>query len=286
MLNAPIGVAASRVRYEEKRIFAALEQRGIPYEQIDTRRLSAEVTARSEHRYAAVLNREISQNRGIYATALLQAEGVRTINTPDVIAVCGDKLRTSQALVRAGLPTPRTVLALTPDAALEALETFGYPVVIKPLSGSWGRLAAILHDRQTAEALLEHRAALPSPQQRIIYLQELIEKPDRDIRVLVAGERAIAASYRISEEWRTNAARGARSTPCPLTPDLTKLALDAARAVGGGVLGVDVIEDRDGTPYVLEVNHTVEFRALQKAHGDRVDVAGAIVDHVLEVVSG
>jgi len=291
-----LAVLASRVRYEEKRIFAALERREIRYTHLDTRRVTAGledgpgngIEAGSEAGpeggpFTAALTREISHSRAYYAALLLEGRGVATVNRAEVIAVCGDKLRTSLELRRAGLPTPRTRVALTPEAALEAAEALGFPVVVKPLTGSWGRLAALVRDRAEAQIVMEHRAALPSPQQHIIYLQEYIDKPDRDIRVVVAGDRVVAASYRYSEGWRTNAARDGRSEPCPVTPELGGLALAAAKAVGGGVLGVDLIEGPGG-PYVLEVNHTVEFAGLQAAHGDGVDVADAIVSHVLEAV--
>lgn len=281
----PVAVLASRVRYEEKRVFAALERRGVPYAHVDTRRLSAELdTTEADGRfgYAAALNREISHSRGMYGSLLLEARGVATLNTSAVITACGDKVRTSLLLRRAGVPAPRTAVALSPEEGADAAERLGFPVVIKPLAGSWGRLVAAVHDREQAETVLEHRAALPSPQQHIVYLQELVDKPGRDIRVILAGDEVVGATYRYSDGWRTNAARGARSAPCPLTPELTEPARAAARAVGGGVLGVDLVEGPAG-PLVLEVNHTVEFQGFQHAHGDAVDVADAIVSHLLDV---
>ena len=289
-----LAVLASRVRFEEKRIFAALERRGVRYTHLDTRRVTAGLdggpltgepggAASREGRFVAALNREISQSRAYYASLLLEARGVPVLNRAEVIAVCGDKLRTSLELRRCGLPAPRTSLALTPAAALEAMEEFGYPLVVKPLTGSWGRLAALVRDRAEAGIVMEHRAALPSPQQHIIYLQEYVENPGRDIRVLIAGETVVAASYRYADpggDWRTNAARAGRSEPCPLSPELAGLALAAAKAVGGGVLGVDLIEGPAGLS-VLEVNHTVEFAGLQGAHGDDLDIADAIVGFAL-----
>ncbi|WP_222721156.1 lysine biosynthesis protein LysX [Actinomadura sp. HBU206391] len=294
-----LAVVASRVRFEEKQIFAALERRRIPYVHIDARRFSAELPTATEpalpagdrrkgepraerdRPYAAALNREISQSRGYYASLLLEAQGVPAVNRAEVIATCGDKLRTSLELTRAGLPIPRTAVALTRKSAAEVMDKLGFPVVVKPLTGSWGRLAAVLRDHETAEAVLEHRAALPSPQQHVVYLQELIDKPGRDIRVIVVGDDVVAATYRSADGWRTNVARGGRSWPCPLSDELTRLALAAARAVGGGVLGVDLVENRDGRLHVLEVNHTVEFKGVQTAHGDTVDVADAIVGQAL-----
>jgi [lysine-biosynthesis-protein LysW]--L-2-aminoadipate ligase len=289
---APLAVLASRVRTEERRIFAALERRGLSYLHVDTRRFHLELTGGKRSGvppYGAALSREISQSRALYAVRLLESAQVPTVNTAEVIATCGDKLITSVALARAGVRTPRTAVALAPEAGLAVMEQVGFPVVIKPVVGSWGRLAAIIRDPETARTVLEHRAALPSPQQHIIYVQELINKPDRDIRVIVIGGEVLGAIYRRAAEWRTNVARDAVAEPCPLTPELTSMAAAAAAAVAGpaatpdagGVLGVDLVEDPEGRLYVLEVNHTVEFRGFQSAHGDRLDVADAIVDHLM-----
>jgi [lysine-biosynthesis-protein LysW]---L-2-aminoadipate ligase len=208
----PLAVLASRVRTEEKRIFAALDQRGISYVHVDTRRLSATLTGgpwAAAAPYGAALSREISQTRALYAVRLLEAAGVPTVNTAEAIATCGDKLLSTIALERAGVRTPRTAVALTPEAGLAAMEQVGYPVVVKPVVGSWGRLAALVRDPETARTVLEHRAALSSPQQHVIYVQELINKPGRDIRVIVIGGLALGAIYRRAADWRTNVARNA-----------------------------------------------------------------------------
>jgi [lysine-biosynthesis-protein LysW]---L-2-aminoadipate ligase len=278
-----LAVLASRVRFEEKRIFGALERRSVRYTHLDTRQLAAGLGGLPGDglEFDAALSREISQSRGFYACLLLEARGTRTVNRAEVIGACGDKARTSLLLQAAGLPTPRTALALTPSAGLAAAEQLGFPVVAKPLTGSWGRLVTVLRDRQEASAVLEHRAALAAPQQHIVYLQELIDKPGRDIRVLVAGDEVIGATYRYSEDWRTGVARGGRSEPCPLSGELSELAMGAARAVGGGFLGIDLVEGPDGLQ-VLEVNHTPEFRGFSDAHGEAIDVADIIVTHLLD----
>ena len=277
-----LAVLASRVRFEEKEIFAALERRSVRYTHLDTRRFAAGISgpALDLGVFDAALSREISFNRAHYACLLLQAQGTVTVNRPEVIGACGDKAKTSLLLAAAGVATPRTVVALTPEAALEAAEKLGFPIVAKPLTGSWGRLVTVLRDRQEAQAVLEHRAALPGPHQHVVYLQELIDKPGRDIRVLVAGDEVLGATYRYSADWRTGVASGGTSRPCPLSPEVTRLALAAATAVGGGFLGVDLVESPDGLR-VLEVNHTPEFRGFCGAHGDAIDVAGAIVDYLL-----
>lgn len=273
-----LAVVASRVRVEEKQIFAALERRAILYERLDERRLSAEISGARTWPYAAVLNRSISNTRSLYVAHLFEAQGSVSFNSSQVITTCGDKLLTSLALVAAGIPTPRTSVALTPEAALPAIERIGYPVVLKPVHGSWGRLLAKIGDRQAAEAVLEHKQALGSPIHSVIYIQEYVDKPGRDLRTIVVGDQVICAMYRHSEHWITNTARGGVTTPCDLTPDLVDLSLRAAQAVGGGALAIDMIEGADGALLVTEINHTMEFHGMVDATG--VDVADALVAYV------
>jgi [lysine-biosynthesis-protein LysW]--L-2-aminoadipate ligase len=230
---------------------------------------------------STVLNREIGHHRASYAATALEAMGSRVLNSSAATTVCGDKWLTSMALERRGLPTPRTALAMTPDAAVAALEEIGYPAVIKPLIGSWGRLVTAVEDRRQAAAVLEYIAALPSPQAHIVYVQELIPKLGRDLRVIVVGGEALGANYRRSTDWRTNVARGAVAEFCELGHEQAKLAVAAAETVGADIAGVDLLEDAEGRVSVLEVNHRVEFSGFQQAQGDRVDVADRIVQHLL-----
>ncbi len=280
-----IGVMYSRLRVEEKWIFAALERRGIDYERLDDRSLFFDLEDPGPwRRFDAVLARNISYTRGLYALRVLNAWGIPTVNTARVAEVCGDKLATSAVLAAAGIPQPHTRMAFTPEAALQAMEEMGYPVVLKPVVGSWGRLLAKINDRDAAEAVLEHRATLGSVQHQVFYIQEYIDKPGRDIRVLVIGEEPIAAIYRRSEHWITNTARGGRGEVCPLTDELVDLVQRVVRAIGPGVLAIDILEHPQRGYLVNEVNHTMEFHTAQPVTG--VDIAGAIVDYVLKVARG
>ncbi|MGE5829090.1 MAG: RimK family alpha-L-glutamate ligase [Micromonosporaceae bacterium] len=272
---------ASRVGADEKRLFDALERRGVPFDHVDTR-AQWFVAAPRDLPWRLVLNREIGQVRAAYAARCLASAGVEVINNADAIEMCGDKWRTTMALQAAGLPMPRTALGLTPKAALDALDAIGYPALVKPLVGSWGRLVVRLPDRAAAEGVFEYVAALPGPQSHLGYVQELVDKPGRDIRAIMVGGELLGAVYRTGELWRTNVALGAQTRPCEPTPEITKLSIDAAAAVGADIAGVDLIEDRDGRLLVLEVNHRVEFTGFQSALGDRVDVADRIVEHLLE----
>ncbi|MFI0711606.1 RimK family alpha-L-glutamate ligase [Streptomyces inhibens] len=279
-----ITVLASRVRTEEKRIMAALEKRSVAFGYLDARDLSVTLGG-SLPAHRVVLNREIGQYRASYAATALEATGATVVNTAAATAICGDKWLTSVALQRRGLPTPRTALAMTPDAALAALDEIGYPAVIKPLVGSWGRLVTPVEDPRIAATVLEHIAALPSPQSHIVYVQEMIPKLDRDIRVIVVGGEVLGAIHRRSSEWRTNVARGGSSEFLALSEEDAKLAVTAADAVGAEIAGVDLVVDDEGMTSVLEVNHRVEFAGFQEAQGNRVDVADRIVRYMLTKVA-
>ncbi len=276
-----IAILYSRVRIEEKLLFAALRDRGVEHDRIDARTLACEVGANSLGPYDAVLIRCIAHTQSYYLARWLEGFDMPVVSSHHVISTCGDKLLTSAALQEAGLPIPRTVIACDPEAALEAIEKLGYPAVLKPVFGSWGRLLARVNDRLAAEAVLEHKATLGGPMHSVFYIQEYVDKPGRDIRTMVVGDQVVYAMYRYAEHWITNTARGGETKACPLTGDIVELSLAAARAVGGGILAVDLLETADGRLLVNEVNHTPEFHgALQTTS---VDIAGTIIDYVLKV---
>jgi [lysine-biosynthesis-protein LysW]--L-2-aminoadipate ligase len=276
---------ASRIRPEEKALLGALRARGIDCVRADGRQLVSGPHADGSPVSVALL-REISATRALYAAEALQRCGVHVINPAEAVALAADKWRTSLALERDGVPTPAFALALTPEAGFEALERFGYPAVVKPLVSSWGRRVTLIRDRETAEAVMEHCTALPSPQAQIIYIQAFVDKPGRDIRAVVVGDDVLGAVFRHSPGWRTNVAQGAETLPCPLTPEVRDTALSAARAIGAEIAGVDLAEDRDGRLLVLEVNTGVEFAGFERAMGSEVDVAARIADHVAAQISG
>lgn len=277
-----IGVLLSRVRVEEKWLFEALDKRGLAYDRLDDREVKFDLDNPGPwQRYSVVLERSLSFGRGLYATQILNSWGIPTVNSAQVGATCGDKLATSSALQAAGVPQPKARVAFTPESAMELIEETGYPVVLKPVIGSWGRLVSKVNDREAAEALLEHREVLGNYQQQIYYIQEYIHKPGRDIRAFVVGDETIAAIYRTSPHWITNTARGGAATNCPVTPELNTICVAAAKAVGGGVLAIDVLEDLDRGLLINEINHTMEFHSSVPATG--VDIPEKIIDYVVEV---
>ncbi len=276
-----IGIVYSRKRVEEKLITAALDERGVTYDRLDPRELSFELDGALPGAYDAVLVRCLSHTNAYYISRWLEALSIPVVSPHRTISVCGDKLLTSVALQEAGLPIPRTAVAFTPESGLAAIEALGYPVVLKPLFGSWGRLLARVNDRDAAEALLEHKTTLGGYLHGVAYIQEYVDKPGRDIRVMVAGGEVVYAIYRHSAHWITNTALGGEPAPCPVTEELAHFAVAAAQAVGGGIVAVDLLEDAAGKLLVNEVNHTPEFHGAREATD--VDIAGRIVDYLLQV---
>ena len=273
-----VGLLMSRLRVEEKWLMAALDARGVEYDRIDDGEATFDLDAGPGlwAQYDVVLMRSISYVRGLYAAQVLNAWGIPTVNSASVAATCGDKLVTSAALRQASVPQPRVRIAFSSEAALKAIEELGYPVVLKPVVGSWGRLLAKINDRDAAEALIEHKEILGSYQHSVIYIQEYVTKPGRDIRAFVVGDQTVTAIYRKSEHWITNTARGGQGETCPVTPELDTICQAAARAVGGGVLAIDVLEDPQRGYLINEVNHTMEFHTTVPTTG--VDIPGMIVD--------
>jgi [lysine-biosynthesis-protein LysW]--L-2-aminoadipate ligase len=280
-----VGMLLSRVRVEEKLLIEAFAAHGVPVDLIDDRQLVIEMHDNDALRgHDVVLERCINQSRALYTLELLNSWAVPTVNTAHVAAVCGNKFSTTCALIQNRVPTPRTFLAFTPESALEAIETLGYPAVLKPAVGSWGRLISKVNDREAAEAVLEHKSILGSYHHSIFYIQEYIAKPQRDIRTFVVGGETICGIYRTSAHWITNTARGGQASNCPITPELDALSLAAARAVGGGVVAIDVLEAPDGQLLVNEVNYTMEFRNSIDTTG--VDIPARVVDYTLRVGRG
>ena len=280
-----IAILLSRVRVEEKLLLQAFAGRDLPVDIIDDREVIFDLQQSDKWRqYDVVVERCVTQSRALYALRILNDWGVTTSNSHRVVQLCGNKLETSSALIAAGVPSPGCKVAFTPEAALAAIEEMGYPVVLKPSIGSWGRLLARINDRDAAEALLEHKEVLGSYEHSIFYIQEYIDKPARDIRSFVVGDKNIAAIYRHSGHWITNTARGGQAANCPLTPEIFDITMAAARAVGGGILAVDLLETPDGRLLVNEVNHTMEFRNSIDSTG--VNIPAVMVDYIVKVGRG
>lgn len=274
-----IGVLCSLIRKEEKLLFDEFRRQDLPFDRIDDRELILDLHHR-QWDYDVILERCINHSRALHTLKYFNDCGVKTVNTYEVASTCGDKLLTTLALIRDGVPTPRVSVAHTPESALQAIEQLGYPVVLKPAVGSWGRLLSKVNDRDAAEAILEHKQTLGSYHHSIFYIQEYVDKRGRDIRSFVVGDETICAIYRTSTHWITNTARGGIATNCPVTPELNEISVRAAKAVGGGVVAIDLFETPDGLT-VNEVNYTMEFRNSIDTTG--VNIPAKVVDYIREV---
>ena len=279
-----LAILASRIRVEEKLLIEALRQRDVAFDIIDDQELLLDLPEPDSRlrQYDAVLCRSLSQSRSLAVMYVLEHWGIPVFNSAGTTATCNDKLLTTLALQRAGIPVPRTMLAFEAATAVRGIERLGYPAVLKPITGSWGRLLARINDRDAAEAVLEHQETLGSYQHHIHYIQQYIRKPLRDIRAFVIGNRTICAIYRTSEHWVTNTARGAVTSNCPVTPELDRLCVRAAQAVGGGILAVDLLEDPEHGLLVNEINATMEFR--NSIAPTDVNIPDLMIDYVLSSV--
>ena len=273
-----IGILFSKIRVEEKLLIEEMKRRrNVTLKLIDSRKLI--INPEDNLGIDVLLDREIASSKALHVVEMLKNSTVRCINSYDVIRICGDKVFTSRWLSKKGVPTPRIKVAFTKESALEAIEEMGYPVVLKPVDGSWGRLIAKIENKNSALAILEHKSYLSSFYHSIFYLQEYINKPDRDIRVLMIDDEPICASYRKSSDWLTNVSKGATTEECIITPELEKISIMASRAVGGGALAIDIMETSDGFT-VNEINCSMEFKGSM--HAVKTNIPAIIVDYCLK----
>jgi [lysine-biosynthesis-protein LysW]---L-2-aminoadipate ligase len=276
-----IGVLCSRVRPEEKLLFEEIRKRGYELSQIDTRDMVFDLDEMKLYDTDVMLERSISQTHALYITKILEDRDILTINAYDVIRNCGDKVITSLLLEKNHIPTPKVRVAFTEESAVQAVESLGYPAVLKPGVGSWGRLISKVDSRSQAESIVEHKAVLGTYHHSIFYAQQYVDKPGRDIRAFVVGGHTICAIYRSSEHWITNTARGGKASNCPVTDELNDICVRSAEAVGGGIVAIDVFETKDGFS-VNEINHTMEFR--NSIHTTGVNIPEKMVDYAVKQV--
>ena len=274
-----------KVRFEEKALFDKAAEKGLQAQLVDAKTVTVSTDSRPGDLALGdvVMQRSVSHYRGLYLTSCLEFLDYPVINRFQVAETCGNKLVTSLVLAKNNIPTPKTQFAFSAEQAMELIQKTGLPLVLKPIVGSWGRGVFPLRDEETASMIIEMREENDSPLSRIYYVQEMIDRPPRDIRCIVVGDRVVTAIYRYSaeSEWRTNVARGGKAELAPITKELEDMALKAAKAVGGGILGVDLMEDKARGLVVHEVNNTVEFRGA--ATVSTTDIPGAMIDYAVSV---
>jgi [lysine-biosynthesis-protein LysW]---L-2-aminoadipate ligase len=278
-------VVYDKVRFEEKALYDTAKKKGLRAQIIDAKKITINNASKRKTLQLGdvVLQRCISHFRGLYLTACLEFMGFMVINKFKVGETCGNKLMTSLTLAKSNVPTPRTHFAFSAESAIEVINTTGFPVVLKPIIGSWGRGVFPIRDEEVANMIIEMGKENDNPLSRIYYVQEMIKRPPRDLRCIVVGDKIVAAIYRYSaeNEWRTNVSRGGKAELAPITNELEDIALRAAKSVGGGILGVDLMEDEKRGLLVHEVNNTVEFRGASNV--SESDIAGAMIDYALTI---
>lgn len=278
-----IGLLHSLIRKDEKFLIDEFQAvKGVELEMIDDREITFNL-GKNIFDLDVVVERSINHSRALHGLRLFESAGVKCVNTYNVATICGDKLLTSCALSEHNVPQPEVRVAFTGESALKAIEEMGYPVVLKPAVGSWGRLLSKVNDRDAAEAILEHKTVLGSYHHSIFYIQKYVEKKGKDIRSFVIGDKCIAAIYRTSLHWITNTARGGVATNCVVTDELNDISVRAAKAVGGGIVAIDVFETEQGLT-VNEVNYTMEYKNSITTTG--VNIPQKMVEYVLQVAEG
>jgi [lysine-biosynthesis-protein LysW]--L-2-aminoadipate ligase len=282
-----ICIIYDKLRFEEKKIYNDIQQKGFGATLIDGKSLIFDTeSSKSDSRFGdIILQRVISYNRGLHLTYCLEQIGLPVVNSFSVSEICGNKLITSLILKKNNVPTPKTTFAFSTESARECMKKLGYPLVVKPIIGSWGRGVYQIKDQSMADMMLDSRQENDNSFSRIYYFQELIDRPSRDIRCIVIGDQIVASVFRYSSEneWRTNVAVGGRTEVAPLTSELKEIVLKASNAIGGGILGVDLMEDKERGYLVHEVNNTVEFRGASAVC--KSDIAGAMTDYLVKMSS-
>ena len=280
-----VSIVCDKVRFEEKALYEKTQSKGIKSKIVDAKTITVGTYSKTKDFPLGdvILQRSVSYYRGLYLTACLEFLGFKVINRFEVGQICGNKLITSIKLAENKIPSPKTQFAFSAESGLESIKKTGFPLVLKPIVGSWGRGIYPLRDLETANMIIEMREEDNSPLSRIYYIQEMIDRPPRDIRCIVIGDQAVTAIYRYSSqsEWRTNVARGGNVELAPITKEIEDLALRAAKAVGGGILGVDMMEDKNHGLVVHEINNTVEFRGA--ATVSKIDIPGEMINYAVRL---
>ena len=278
-----ISMIYDTVRWEEKAIFKAAEQKGIELKMIDVKEMDMDFDKPVPDYYGNVtLQRCTSYYRGLHSTAFLEYKKQKVVNDLMTIINAGNKMLTSLALVASGVPSPLTSVSTSYEVAMKQFsEKFHGRAVLKPVTGSWGRMIALMNDPEAAMAILEDREYM-YPLYSIFYMQEYVKRPPRDIRTFVIGERVVGGIYRYQPEgdWRTNAAIGGRAEKCEITPEIEDISIKAAKSVGNGIFGIDIMESERGY-LVHEVNSTTEFKNTVRV--SQVDIPGEILNYLVEV---
>ena len=279
-MSSSLSILYDTIRWEEKALFDAGKKKGADIKMVDCKNLFLNLDQTIEN-FGTVIQRCVSYYRSLHSTAAFEGKGVNVINCLNTSIFAGNKLFTHMLLQKNGIPTPFSTVAFSEESALAALESQGYPMVLKPTVGSWGRLIALLKDRDSAEGIMESRERM-YPIYQVYYLEEFVQRPPRDIRAIMIGDKIVAAIYRYSgdSQWKTNMALGGRAEECKVTKELEDICVRAKNAVQGQIVGVDLMESKEKGLLVHEVNNTTEYKNTVKVTG--VDIPALMIDYALQ----
>ena len=279
-MSPDVTILYDTIRWEEKALLESGKKKNINVQMVDCKNLAIDLEKKPED-YGPVIQRCVSYYRNLHSTAALEGMGVNVINCLNTGIFAGNKLFTHMLLKKYGVPTPYATVAFSKDAVIEHLETHGYPKVIKPTIGSWGRLISKLNDKDSAEGIIESREAM-YPIYQVHYLEEFVNRPPRDIRAIMVGDKIVAAIYRTSGKgnWKTNMALGGTAEECKVTPEMEEMCIKAKNAVQGDIVGVDLMESNERGLVVHEVNNTTEYKNTVRVCG--VDIPSLMIDYVMK----
>ena len=277
-MTSAITVLYDTIRLEEKLLMKAAKKNDIQIEMVDCKKLFINLNE-STQEFETVLQRCVSYYRNIHSTATLEGLGAKVINCLNTGLLAGNKLFTHKLLQKAGIATPDATIAFSKESAMESLEKNGYPKIIKPTVGSWGRMVSKLNDKDSAEGIIESRESM-HPAYQMYFLEEFVQRPPRDIRAIVIGDNVAGAIYRVSDNtnWKTNTHLGGSAEACEVTNELEDICIKAKNTVQGEIVGVDLMESNDKGLVVHEINNTTEFRNVVKVTG--VDIPTQMLDYL------
>jgi [lysine-biosynthesis-protein LysW]--L-2-aminoadipate ligase len=278
-VTSKISVLYDTIRWEEKALLEAGKKKNVNLEMVDCKQLSLDLDKNTKQ-YGTILQRCVSYYRNLHSTAALEGLGVNVINCLNTGIFAGNKLFTHMLLQKNGIPTPFASVAFSMESALETLAKHGYPQVIKPTIGSWGRMISKINDADSAQGILENRESM-YPIYQVHYLEEFVKRPPRDIRAIVVGDKVVAAIYRNSGDgsWKTNMALGGVAKPCKVSGEMEEICIRAKNAVQGQIVGVDLMESKDKGLVVHEVNNTTEYKNTVRVCG--VDIPSLMIDYAI-----
>ncbi len=279
-MSSNLSILYDTIRWEEKALFDAAKEKGINTKMVDCKSLSISLD-KSKEDFGTVIQRCVSYYRSLHSTAALEGKGVNVINSLNTSIYAGNKLFTHMLLLKHGVPTPYSAVAFSEEAALELLDKKGYPMVLKPTVGSWGRMIALLKDRDSAEGIIESRESM-YPIYQVYYLEEFVVRPPRDIRAIMVGDKVVAAIYRYSRDgqWKTNMALGGKAEVCKVTKELEDMCIKAKNAVQGQIVGIDLMESKENGLVIHEINNTTEYKNTVRVTG--VNIPALMIDYALE----